>query len=231
MSARRPYAQIYDANENVPVEMQVDSPLTSEFVTIEAKNVHSVIDPQNRTMHVGDAAVNPHGNKSVIWSSEGYSYRGVPVPALTSAQKAASGTDATNIALAPSHSGFTIPTTLDLSFYRSLLLMLVLTSFTGGTSPSIQFELDFFDDTATPNKFILWNPAAAVAAASYFVEVGPGLTVPPASAPTGYVNSTVPTGWTVYAIPSIVAPNGKFSWTVTGAPTGVAWTAWLYGQY
>jgi hypothetical protein len=230
---RRPYQQIYDQIGNVPISGgQLDSPLTEEFVTIEAKNVRTLIDAQNRTYDVGDTAVSPKGTKHIVWSSEGFTYRGLAIPALTATQKKASGTIATNFGAAPSHpSKLVIPSVLDFSLFRYLQLVVVFTSFTSGSTPSIQFELDFLDDTSTPNKFVVWNPAALTSAGSFLVDVGPGLSVPPASAPTGYANTTVPTGWTVYNIPYVVSPNGTFSWTVTGTPTAAVWTAWLYGQY
>ncbi len=231
MTVSRPYAQIYDSNHNSPIQTQLDNPLAEEFVTGAALNARSLVDAAGRVMRVGDQGVAPRGSKSIIWSSEGYNWNGITVPALTNAQKAASGSVATNINAAQPKGGISASTPLAFSYYRYLQLILVLSSFTGGTSPSIAFSLTFLDDAGTPNSLAIWNPAAATAAASYMVQVGPGMTVPPASAPTGYANAAVPSGWTVYSIPLLVAPNGNFSWTVTGAPTAVAWTACLYGQY
>lgn len=229
---RRPYSQLYDNNDTSPVGGQLDSPLTTEFVTTSAENVRSVIDSVGRIYRLGDAGVAPRGTKRILWSSEGYNYRGIAVPALTTAQKKTSGSITTNISAAPSKPGFTIPANLDFSSCHYLSLVVILSALSGGTSPSIQFELDFLDDTpSTPGKFAVWNPAALTAAGNNLVQVGPAMSVPPSTAPTGYANSVVPSNWTVYSIPYVVLPQGTFSWTVTGSPTTCAWTAWLYGQY
>ena len=232
MTIFRPYAQIYDSNDNTPVQTQLDNPAAGEFTTEIAVNAHTYYGASGREFRIADGSVSPRGSKRIVWSTEGYNWHGIAIPALTAGQKAATGSSATNIGAATPPGGVTLPTVLDFSFYRYLQLILVLTSLTGGSSPTIQFELDFLDDTSpTANKFALWNPIAQNAAASFLVQAGSGMTVPPASAPTGYANAAVPAGWTVYSIPLVIAPNGKFAWTVTGSPTAIAWNAWLYGQY
>jgi hypothetical protein len=46
------------------------------------------------------------------------------------------------------------------------------------------------------------------------------------------INNTMPTGLsTYYAIPLEFLPNGTIQWTVTGTPTAIAWTAFIYGKY
>lgn len=229
--ASRNYTQIHD--DIGPISPQLDSPTTREFVTQAAESVRSVVAKDNKTTRIGDASVAPRGTKRILWSSEGYTYRGVSIPALTAAQKKVTGSVATSIAAASPPTGFTIPNTLDLSPARYLALVVGYTSLTGGSSPTIAFELDLLDDSAGPIKFPVWNPAAFSGATpiNAYVNVGPGLTSPPASAPTGYANQTVATNWTVYMVPLVLLPNGNFTWTVTGSPTAASWIAELYGSF
>jgi hypothetical protein len=229
--ASRDYTQVHD--DIGPIQGQLDNPVAREFTTQAAENVRSIVASNGRITRIGDGAVVPKGTKRIIWSSEGYTYRGVTIPALTAAQKKATGSVATNISAASLPTGFTLPTTLDLSPARYLALVVSYTSLTGGSSPTIAFELDLLDDSAGPIKFPVWNPAAFSGATPIlsYVNVGPGLTSPPASAPTGYANQTIATNWTVYMVPLVLLPNGNLTWTVTGSPTAASWIAELYGTF
>jgi hypothetical protein len=234
---RRGYPQGYDSSSSL-ISGQLDSPETNEFTTQKAENVRSIIGPNKSLYHVGDAAVSPRGAKHIIWSSEGYSYRGANVPALTATQKWHTGLASTNTSLATSSNGsplpptFTVPATLDFSPYRYLQLISVFTSIAGSSTPSLQFEIDFQDDTpTTPGKVAIWKPAALTAAVNSIVNIGPDLQYSLASTPADYTAPTALSGWTVYSIPTLVAPNGNIAWTTGGTVTGAVWTAWLYGMY
>lgn len=234
---RRGYAQNFDSNGTL-ITGPLDSPETNEFATQRAENVRTVIGAKRALYHVADGAVSPCGAKRIIWSSEGYAYRGAKVPVLTAAQKKATGSAATSIALAKSSdgtslpAGFTIPTTLDFSRYRYLQLFLVFTSIAGSSTPSLQFELDFLDDTpTTPGKIAIWKPAALTAAANIIVNIGPDLQFSPGTSPVESIPPVIQSGWTIASIPTLLTPNGNFAWTAAGTVTGAVWTAWLYGMY
>jgi hypothetical protein len=208
---------------------QVFVPGTPNFLPQAGTNTRTIVGADGNSYVVADATVNPRGAKNIVWSSEGYT--GVnfktPVAPLTAAQKKASGNQATNAG-----SGVI----LDTSAYSNLLLMINVSAFTGGTSPSIQFEYDVLDDTATPVSFALWKPAALSVAGALFVGIGAGMAFAqgasaPSTAATGFGAIAAPSGWTYYSIALPVAPNGQFAWTVTGSPTAITWTAWIYGLH
>lgn len=206
---------------------QVYLPGVPDFIPRAGANTRTITGADGNTYTVADATVNPRGAKNIVWSSEGYTGTNfaTPVGALTAAQKKASGSQVTNAGTGA---------VLDCSAYRSLLLMVNLASFTGGTSPTIQFEYDVLDDTATPVSLALWKPAALSAAGSLYVGIGAGMAFAqassaPSTAATGFGAIAAPSSWTYYSIPLPVGPNGQFAWTVTGAPTAIAWTAWIYG--
>jgi hypothetical protein len=152
---------------------------------------------------IADKTFTHRGSKSVLWSSEGYTFEGgASLPALTAPQKLASGTHNTN-------AGGTAP--LDLSPYRSLLLLVSLATLSGGSSPSIQFGLNFLDDTTpTAESFPVWSPSALTAAGKSVAAIGPGCT-------------------NAGSVAMALGPNGAFFWTVAGGPTTCEWKAWLYG--
>lgn len=232
---KRPYFLYYDGTADVPITDQVDHPTTLEFLPGAGANRRTIAGSDGNVYVVADRTVVPRGNKSIIWSSEGYTTNGVSIPALTTAQKKANGSAATNINAAISAgnvpSGMTVPTTLDFSPYRNLTLMLNLSALTG---TSIQFEIDMLDDSGTPVSLALWKPAALTGAASVLVSIGPGVAFPqaataPSTAATGFGAIAAPSGWTYYSIPLSFPPNGSFAWTVSSV-TATSWTAFLYGS-
>lgn len=151
---------------------------------------------------IGEAGFTHRGAKNIVWSSEGWTpASGTAVVAVTAAQKRATGNHNTNL-------GGTAA--LDTSAFRALLIMVSLTGISGGSSPSIQFGLNFQDDTASPVSFSVWAPTALTAPGSSLIGVGGGMSN------TGSV-----------AIP--VGPQSQFTWTVSGGPTTCTWTAWVYG--
>lgn len=208
---------------------QVYLPGVPDFLPRAGANTRTITGADGNTYTVADATVNPRGAKNIVWSSEGYtgSNFATPVAALTAAQKKASGNQATNAG-----SG----AILDCSAYSNLLLMINVSAFTGGTSPTIQFEFDMLDDTATPVSLALWKPTALSAAGSQLVGIGTGMAFAqaasaPSTAATGFGAVAAPSGWTFYPIALPVGPNGQFAWTVTGSPTAITWTAWIYGLH
>lgn len=109
---------------------------------------------------------------------------------------------------------------IDVNGYRELFLEILLAGFTGGTTPSIQFEWDHVDDDSPANLIPLWKPAAASAAINY-------LTVLSAD---GLGTAPTVTGWTLTHVPTSFGIAGRLAWTVAGAPTAVNWKAFLYGK-
>jgi hypothetical protein len=213
MPQKRPYLSWFDSSLDIPVQQQGDDPAGLQFVPIAATNKRTITGGDSNPYVVSDLGVNARGSKSVIWSSEGYTYNGVTVAALTANQKKATGSHVAN-------AGGTLGTvagSLDLSPYRAVSLFVVLTSFTGGTTPNFQPELDFIDDAGTPNVIAVFKPSAVTAATSWITNAGLGLST-----------ATI-TGFTVTNVGTPVLPNGQIQWTITGAPTAVAWTGILYG--
>lgn len=226
MPNRRPYGMLYDQYANTPVQSQLDSPATTEFLPPAASNRRAIVGADGNVYYVADESVTTRGAKNVVWSSEGFTLNGVTVPALSALQKRTTGSQNTSLAAATPPSGFTMPTILDCSPYKALSLIVSLTAITG---TSIAFELDFQDDSTSPLSFAVWKPAALTAATSnYLISVGPGVGFPPGTIPTGYAAANVPTNWTYVPIPIALPPNAQFQWTAT-ALTAVTWTAWVYG--
>lgn len=223
---KRTYPGITDLDDRV-LPGQSDSPENLAHYASHATNIHQVVGGDNLLYTVADPGSVPHGAKTILWSSEGFTYRGVKYSALTANQKKATGTSALNLATGVSAAsqgalpaGFTLPTQLDVSPYHNLVMMIAVTSFTGGTSPSIQFEFDSLDDVSpTPNSVALIKPAALTAAGNLYLALG-------------YNAGTAPSlsGWTASAVNFPFSPNGQIAWTVGGAPTAIAWTAFLYGM-
>ena len=231
MPQKRPYGAIFDNTLDIPLPQQVDDPINLSLVAAAATNRRTLAGGDSNLYDVADQAVAIRGTKSIIWSSEGYTHRGVTIPALTTAQKKATGSSATNIAGATPPAGFTLPTTLDFSPYRNLTLVINMSAISG---TSIQFELDTQDDSATPVVLALWKPTAITAPAATLTEVGPGLPFAqaasaPSTAATGFGAIAAPSGWTYYSIPISFLPTGSVAWTVVSL-TSISWTAWLYGS-
>ncbi len=66
----------------------------------------------------------------------------------------------------------------------------------------------------------LWTPAAATAATKWLERLGDGVTA------TGPAIA----GWTVAGVSWDAGPFGQLKWTIAGAPTAAAWTAFIYGK-
>lgn len=224
MSKIRPYFQGFDGTAD-EVPLQVDSPQNLAFAAVAGTNYRTILGADGNSYVVMDMGVTTRGMKNVIWSSEGYvTPLGVTVNALTAAQKKATGNQATNIG------GTAI---LDFSPYKTVGIMINVSTFTGGTS--IQFELDYLDDSASAVNLALWKPAALTGTGAYFTSIGPGMAfaeaaTAPATASTGFNAITVPSGWTYTSIPLALMPNAQFAWTIVGTFTALAWTAWIYGM-
>lgn len=211
----RPWFSWFDGTADIPLSTVGDNPANAEFLPIGSAN-RRLINQAGTTYAIGDLTVASRGAKNIIWSSEGYtSNLNNVIPALTANQKKATGSHVAN-------AGGTLGTVagaLDLSPYRAITLFVVLTSLTGGTTPSFQPELDFIDDAGTPNVIAAFKPTAATAATSWITSAGQGLST-----------ATI-TGFTITLIGTPVFPNGQVQWTISGGPTAVAWTGILYGIY
>ena len=232
----------YDESGDVAIQNQGFDAVNNRLLVgalLNPRTFPNTLDGNSNPVNVGDPTVVERGAKSVVWSSEGYTTVGNYVPnglsvvAVTAAQKAATGTSSnTNIA---AQTGIVAAQQqLDFSPYRQLLGILNLASFTGGTSPGITFELDMLDDSGTQVSFPLWNSGSLTAAAKVLLVVGPSIpfmqaAAAPATAPSNFTAFAAPSGWTIVPVPIPFAPQGLFKWTVTGSPTAIAWTAWLYG--
>lgn len=225
----RPYFVWYDSTADNVLPLQGDNPAGSEFLPIGSANRRSVLSGNGNNYAVGDMTVAPRGVKSIVWSSEGYTVNGNVIPALTVAQKKATGSQVTN-------AGGTIGTiagALDTSAYRDLILFVNFISFTGGTS--IQFEYDFLDDAGTPASVAVWKPTALTAAGQQLVNIGSNTpflqaAAAAATAPSASFGSmSLPAGIIAYSVPLMLPPNGQFQWTVVGTMTTCVWTAFIYG--
>jgi hypothetical protein len=219
MPTVRPYQQVYDGSTARTIGTVVDNPTNNEFLPVGAQNRRAVLGTNQQGYSVSDMGVNPRGAKNILWSSEGYVTNGITVSALTANQKKATNTTATTIATTQTlptqaPNAVTLPTTLDVSAYSGIVIVVNLTAITG---TSIQFEYDFVDDAA--NTVALWKPTALTAAGGYITMISQYAT---ASAPSG------PSGWTFANIAFPQGPQGRFAWTCT-AVTADTWTAYIYG--
>lgn len=160
----------------------------------------------------------------LLWSTQGGGVFNSPNPAIngqgTIAPLYAPPASALNAAAGSSE-------LMDVSGFRELFLHIILTSFTGGVTPTFTPEWDILDDNLagapavwTPNAIPLWKPAAASAATKWAVWASAmGLGAAPTI--TGYTAVTIPTGF---------GNLGKLAWTTAGAPTAVTWSAFIYGK-
>lgn len=115
---------------------------------------------------------------------------------------------------------------MDLSSVKELLIFVNLVSFTGGTTPTFQPEWDIVDDhvaggvwSPTTDVIPLWKPTAVSAATKFLTWFGTSQGAAPTIA--GFTTLVVPVGF---------GNLGRFAWTITGAPTSVAWSAFIYGK-
>jgi hypothetical protein len=229
---QRPYFLVYDGTESLPLPNQSDDPVNTRFVPQGTANARTVWDSNQNPYTIGDGTVRPHAGKDIIWSSEGWTFRGLSINALTGTQKLTTNNQSANFVNAPALAD---QATLDFSPYNTLMLSLVFSSFTGGTSPAIVFELDSQDDAGTPNVYPLFVSSSITAASKNLIVVSRDAVFAQAtSAPsTTIANATafsVASGWNLIVVPLPFLPQGVFKWTVTGAPTAASWTAILYGN-
>jgi hypothetical protein len=183
------------------------------------------------------SALPPGGVASAANIPNNQAYNAVAIPALTATQKKTTGsTGSATTGNIGTLLGAT-PPVLDLSAFHSILLVVNLISFTGGASPSFQPEFDVLDDTASPLSIALWKPTAVTSATAWYVYIDPqqmviqNNTAPTASVGAGVTAWLGTTGITYVPIPVGFPPNGQFQWTITGAPTAVNWTTFIYGKY
>lgn len=97
-------------------------------------------------------------------------------------------------------------------------LDITLTSFTGGTSPSITFFLDRLG--ADGVWYNIFASAAETAAVTYSVDISPNVTEQNVGNPTS----------PAAAIHGVFTHSGRFRWTVAGAPTSVVFSASFIGR-
>lgn len=233
MTILRTYLQAQDKSGEI-VSNQVESALNTVFLPASAANYRTVINGSGQTQAMADTAVGIRGSKQIIWSSEGFTNsNGVVFPAVTTNQKKATNTSTgTNMAApsatlsggSPVPSGWTTPAAIDFSPYKSLLFLLNVTTVTG---TSMQWELDFLDDTGTPVVFA-FKTTALTAAGQLVMNIGRGATTQASSPPTSYGAFTDVAGTLVYPLSIDPAPQGQIAWTASSI-TACAWTGWLYG--
>jgi hypothetical protein len=255
MAIKRPYFVGFDGTGDIMVPNQLDDPMNARFIPNLAANQRSILGSDGNVYMVADKSVRPVGSKNIIWSSEGYpslgnnltdstspaavpnanAANGVTIPAVTSTQKKATGSSATNIGTLL---GATAPK-LDFGAFRSLDAVITLSTFTGGTS--IAFEIDMQDDAGTPNSVAIWAPAALTATQTMMI-VHIGLDQPFFQAaaapnvvtahPAGFtLMADLPSGVLFYPVYAPLLPTGNFKWTIVGTFSAIAWTAILYGRY
>lgn len=218
---KRPYQIPFDGTADIPIGTVGDDPIAQAFIPTGNANSRSLLSPDGNSYTVGDLTMASHNSKMLLWSSEGFTRNGTAVAAVTATAKKASGTSGV----------------LNLSMARTLSIFAVVTSFTGGSSPSLQFELDFLDDTpTTPVSLPIWKPVALTAAGNAFVSLGPGMGFPQAAAaadtpPTDFAAIVIPSGWIYTSIPLAILPQGQIKWTVTSTPSAIVWSLMLYGSF
>jgi hypothetical protein len=213
MTNMRPYQQWYDGSTARTIGMVGDNPTNNEFLLIGTANRRVQLGTNGQGYAIADLAVNNRGAKNIIWSSEGYTWNGVPISAVTVANKKATGSSATQSTTSTLPSSITVPTVLDVSPYRAIVAVVSLLTITG---TSFQPEIDILDDAAS--VIPVWKPTAATAGTNYYINIGFEAT------------GTAPTvsGWTVTNIPVSPGAQIKFAWTNV-ATTVCTWTAYLYG--
>ena len=206
---------------------QSQNPETLEFLSTPASNRRAHVDGNGALYFSGDETVHARGTKAILWSSEGFTREGVTYPALTAAQKRATGSSALTFAgsVVPAANvsgtlpqGFTLPTSVDTSLYNSLTLVITVLTLTG---TSIQFELDALDDVSpTPNSVALVKPTALTAPGSLYISMSSNAgTAPSLTSPAVAVNVSVN-----------VPAQAQIAWTAT-ALTACTWNAFLYGNH
>jgi hypothetical protein len=97
---------------------------------------------------------------------------------------------------------------IDVTFMQRLFIAFVLNTLTGGTTPSVQFFIDFKDEFG--NYIPMVAPAALTAPGQGGASVGPGLTA----------------GSSVAQMPPMKC---RIRWVVTGAPATATASISLYG--
>lgn len=92
---------------------------------------------------------------------------------------------------------------------ESLAVDITLTSFTGGTSPSITF---FVDRLGSDNVWYrIWTSAALTSAGATSVQIGP-----------------FPSGTGIYT--AVLTGTARFGWSTAGSPTAVTFSASVIGR-
>jgi hypothetical protein len=210
------YGLIYDGSTARAIGNVIDDPVGNQFLTVGSANKRALVSGSGQASLVGDQTVNHRGAKNVVWSADPYTYNGCPIAGVTVAAKKATGTSAAQAAVSATPSGFTVPALLDFSPYSALMIIVNLLTITG---TSIQFELDYVDDAATPNVIPIWKPTALTAPGGYIINVGLAATGTPPAAPAGYILTN---------IPMCPGAQGKFVWTNI-ATTVCTWSAVVYG--
>jgi hypothetical protein len=213
MPTVRPYSQVYDGSTARTIGTIVDNPVATEFLPVAAASKRTLLGANGQPYAVADMAINHRGAKNIIWSSEGYTWNGVSISALSVNAKKATGSSATQSTTTTLPTGITVPATLDVSAYREVVAVVSLLSITG---TSFQPEIDILDDAAS--VIPIWKPTAATAATNYYVNIG--------LAASG--TAATVSGWTCTNIAMSPGAQIKFAWTNV-ATTVCTWTVYLYG--
>jgi hypothetical protein len=91
----------------------------------------------------------------------------------------------------------------------SLAVDITLTSFTGGTTPSVTFYVDRLGNDGA--WYRLWTSAALTAAGPTSASIGPGQSG-------------------TNAAPGVLTGTCRFGWSSTGAPTSITFSASVSGR-
>lgn len=108
--------------------------------------------------------------------------------------------------------------TFDSSYLAHAALDITLTSFTGGTTPSVTFGVDRQGNDGL--WYPVWSSGSTTTATVWSIDVSQSIT----QQTTG--NPNAPTA----AIHVVWTFTGRFTWTFAGSPTSVQFSASLIGR-
>ena len=108
--------------------------------------------------------------------------------------------------------------TFDTTTFMHAALDITLTSFTGGTTPSVTFALDRQGNDG--EWYPVWNSGATTTATVWSIDLCPSI----AQQTTG--NQNAPTS----AVHVVWTNSARFTWSFAGSPTSVQFSVSLIGR-